>query len=483
MATASIDALLSYMDIEDGRTLKEKMERSGKPVYMTEYQLQRKVVRSGMMEKMLNSARKSTAGSSRAKRSPRLRSNSVMGLPEGIQGNEEALEHLFDSYSGVRGAVEAGEEVSTLSLNRFQKLVRDAQILDNHVTQALVELVFLKVLRSNKSRINAGMSPRENEVLLIRVPVDIFFLFLLPELASLKFGTAANALPLLVSKHLLPLSEKVREGADLSTSFDTPEELLDHRVWKRIGEVDYQLRQIFHHYATLDFPDGGKSSHASVDLANRTLSHKEFAIFASNFDVSGTLLSKRQLHNIFIAANQGAFSDEMFDRLSFPEFLESLGRIALLAFPFGAHDLPATLIEGDNSVPALDPSDSSKVRFVNSNTKAKEAAWRIWNMNRNMEPKAAEKRALIKAVTTGRTPSPFLASGEIDRPRPLFIAAPTGCSHLAQRLLRRLNDLYPSQTVRCVNFTTRGPFEGETDGIHYHFITRKALERAQVRVC
>lgn len=64
--------------------------------------------------------------------------------------------------------------------------------------------------------------------------------------------------------------------------------------------------------------------------------------------------------------------------------------------------------------------------------------------------------------------------GNIERGLLFILSAPAGTGKTT--LIHRLTSEFPC-IVQSVSYTTREPREGETSGIHYHFITREEFEK------
>ncbi|KAK4197658.1 putative guanylate kinase [Triangularia verruculosa] len=58
--------------------------------------------------------------------------------------------------------------------------------------------------------------------------------------------------------------------------------------------------------------------------------------------------------------------------------------------------------------------------------------------------------------------------------RPIVISGPSGVGK--GTLYGRLFQNHPDTFTLSVSHTTRGPRPGETDGVHYHFVTKEAFE-------
>ena len=60
--------------------------------------------------------------------------------------------------------------------------------------------------------------------------------------------------------------------------------------------------------------------------------------------------------------------------------------------------------------------------------------------------------------------------------RPLVLCGPSGSGKAT--IMKRLTDEFPTSFGFSVSHTTRGPRPGESEGVHYHYVSREAMAEA-----
>lgn len=107
--------------------------------------------------------------------------------------------------------------------------------------------------------------------------------------------------------------------------------MAEPRLWNMLAEHELAFNAIFDFYAHM-FPEGGEDE---TDRGERTkldqvVSFPEFHQFALDFHLFPQCLSKPALVRLFVNSNAGTAADDAAAQMSFPEFLQTLMRIALV---------------------------------------------------------------------------------------------------------------------------------------------------------
>jgi hypothetical protein len=93
------------------------------------------------------------------------------------------------------------------------------------------------------------------------------------------------------------------------------------------------LQNLFYIYSRRDAAAGLNAVTGDITHMNLSMSLNEYLRFLRNFDIIPMLCAVGDASRAFILANATLVSDEHYDELNYAEFVESLGRIALMSFP------------------------------------------------------------------------------------------------------------------------------------------------------
>ena len=224
---------------------------------------------------------------------------------------EVVLDDVFQSYADP-----AYQEIQGSGFARF---IQDLRILDNKFRFGDIAVVFATYEQSLSVRDNR-MNPVEWRKAIHEVAMRKF-----PQCA-----TQAEAFDLLFEKHIEPYAKRnARTNAGLDP---LKEQLDDPALWAVFDRHEGAFKQIFLHYCTLG---GSKKAMArswhNAEKFNASMDLEEWVCLLMNIGVVPGLLSKLQCIDAFVRANTGDVADDDESEMSFPEFIEAVGRIALMS--------------------------------------------------------------------------------------------------------------------------------------------------------
>lgn len=273
---------------------------------------------------------------------------------------DEKLRHIFEYYCsfGDRG------NVLFLSSSKFFKFVREAEVLrDGKLTAADVDIVFNKIAAetaADRAHGDVGGAGTNKVHKGARLEYGEFTAAL-SMLAQRKFGTSApSALKQLLTAHVVPMYERLRRNAtfvhDIVKSTreqDTAEfadKFLQPDVLAFFNDNRVALEHLFTRYAMMDAPRHVASQGwAEVREAHTQMSLKMYLRWSQDFRFMPELLSRPELIQVFKEANQGSMSDGDPTALSYPEFIEVLGLMAMHLYR-DDEDCPTTLSKIQNLI-------------------------------------------------------------------------------------------------------------------------------------
>jgi hypothetical protein len=305
---------------------------------------------STIYKKML--AEKNAVAKRQAERSRRLARMRRGTLDIDIEELEASLRVIFRAYAKYRvfkervrfrrapvfGTVPEEEngvyEIDTLG---WQRLVRDAGLLDNSLTANDLDEVFTAVdaglIRMNHA--NADVRKRRAAQAAaygdLRLDFDEFCA-VLKHSACLRYPEAKDedvAYVALLKNYILPNASRAEivpiPGLD---------ELLSRAAMNEIRARDAMLKRIYAHYATLELYSATtqKITWRVVERLNATLNEDEFLMWLINFEVVPHLMSKAEAMRVFCDVEEANDADEEVGEMLYPAFCELIGQLAITAF-------------------------------------------------------------------------------------------------------------------------------------------------------
>lgn len=238
------------------------------------------------------------------------------------------LETLFTDY-----CFQNNRRGRFMTLGSLLRLLRDAQLLDNQLTT--------EDLLARVRDLGLGTSVPPGQV--VKIPTVSALRSVLTALAHHFFpGHPEEALLEMLSAYVRPFCTQYVAGS-------VTDELMQEDVSALFTQHEAVLRHIFAHYATLLCSSFAYSNWDTVRRMNLVMSKDEFLLFLRNFNVP---ISKNEAVRIVRESNHDAEfpGTEPTDLLSYPHFVEALGRLAVA---LAAH-LPRVLSDPAASVSALD---------------------------------------------------------------------------------------------------------------------------------
>ena len=305
---------------------------------------------STIYKKML--AEKNAVAKRQAERSRRLARMRRGTLDIDIEELEASLRVIFRAYAKYRvfkervrfrrapvfGTVPEEEngvyEIDTLG---WQRLVRDAGLLDNSLTANDLDEVFTAVdaglIRMNHA--NADVRKRRAAQAAaygdLRLDFDEFCA-VLKHSACLRYPEAKDedvAYVALLKNYILPNASRAEivpiPGLD---------ELLSRAAMNEIRARDAMLKRIYAHYATLELYSATtqKITWRVGERLNATLNEDEFLMWLINFEVVPHLMSKTEAMRVFCDVEEANDADEEVGEMLYPAFCELIGQLAITAF-------------------------------------------------------------------------------------------------------------------------------------------------------
>lgn len=238
----------------------------------------------------------------------------------------------------VFGAVPDDENgVHEITTVGWQRLVRDAGILDNAVTATDMDALFTAV---DAGRVGARMENKNwrdrreatgARFLDLRLDFDEFRVAL-RRAATVRYPEAkdeSRAYAALLRNHVLARCARTRIAHDRDL-----DELLSRESMNEVTSRDVALRRVYGHYATLHMFSATtqKINWRTVVRLNATLNEDEFLMFLVNFEVVPHLMSKSEAMTVFRETEEANDADGRAGEMLYPAFVELVGRLAVQAF-------------------------------------------------------------------------------------------------------------------------------------------------------
>ena len=244
------------------------------------------------------------------------------------QGLRRQLRKVFAVYCNLRSAF--GEQMGP---SGFHKLCRDCKLLDSGFGYAEADII---LTHQDAGAPGAGATRKSDR----RLNFDEF-LSALREVGAVKFPAASqgtmkdaeadskmSAVGQVVHDHILKYGFADNRHPDIVKGLSTSEVFAEFKLHRNT------LKGVFTHYAALDTISEAMREGAtweSISRTNRTINLDEFLMFALNFDIVPHLLPKFAMVGVFRASNSGLSADDHEEEMTYDEFVEALGRAALLA--------------------------------------------------------------------------------------------------------------------------------------------------------
>eukprot|EP00899_Mesostigma_viride_P005267 jgi/Mesvir1/14741/Mv05385-RA.3 len=321
-AVNKVTAVLKYMELDDKNAVITKLQKSTKVANSASSMIARgndvPTDRNDLFARTRQRVAPSTPPPELNEEGPRdiERLAQVAYLTGGVDlklnpdEEEQVNRKVFAAYctQGAQGG-------PRLLISRYHKLLRDAQMLDNAFTYSHADKLLPKPpLAASGATTLPGVGFDEFKVVM-------------DEASTFKFPKQHPrvARRSLIRQFLLPLL-----GAPKKADADE-DELYSAEVVAAFAQHEAALQTIFTHYATFDMLNAGKITWKAVEASNRSLNIHGLTYFTINFLFMPDLLSKPDVEALFASANVDGVADRYNEELSFPTFLEVLGRLSLLA--------------------------------------------------------------------------------------------------------------------------------------------------------
>eukprot|EP01028_Stygiella_incarcerata_P009383 TRINITY_DN4430_c0_g1_i1.p1 TRINITY_DN4430_c0_g1~~TRINITY_DN4430_c0_g1_i1.p1 ORF type:complete len:944 (-),score=283.55 TRINITY_DN4430_c0_g1_i1:235-3066(-) len=229
-------------------------------------------------------------------------------LDEILEEYEDQLKSVFQFYATV--GVISTSDIHSVGVRQFFQLVRDSKILTSKFSLAHVELLFVEVTKSGEKQARMNYEGFKQA------------LKLLASRLSSKTEPSETLRSLIMEKILVFARRRAK-------SDPMDEALTDIEVVNVIREYRQSFLNIFNYYANRDQKD---ASFDDAKVQDETIEFSELMLFAQDFELVPSLLTKRELVEAFRSANEGVSSDDDDQVLTFSEFEEVIVRIAVAAF-------------------------------------------------------------------------------------------------------------------------------------------------------
>ena len=321
-----VETFMRFMEVESAKSVQKILRRIGK---------QHGDVRSSLGSELVAGANLVRGGNTLAFM-PGLTDAKLasMGRKEGTPLISEQRKSLLVPVASTAGRKPAREVVlddvfqnyadpayQEMQGSGFARFIQDIRILDNTFRFGDISVVFATYEQS--------LSVRDNRM----NPVE--WRKAIHDVAMRKFpgaGSDAKAFDLLYEKHIEPYAKRNARGNQEADPLKA--QLDDPKLWEVFDRHEGAFQQIFLHYCSLGGSKHEKTiakSWKNAEKYNASMDLEEWVCLLMNIGVVPGLLSKLQCIEAFVRANTGDVADDDTDEMSFPEFIEAVGRIALMS--------------------------------------------------------------------------------------------------------------------------------------------------------
>mmetsp|Transcript_29377 Transcript_29377/g.56395 ORF Transcript_29377/g.56395 Transcript_29377/m.56395 type:complete len:584 (+) Transcript_29377:322-2073(+) len=289
-----VEAFLKYLELDNIPAVRLKMGKSGKSV---DYSAPiRNVGRGGPT---LNDRNRDSTPISHSTKGVRKHTHEAL---------DQKLKQVFCSY--CTGKSSKGD---LMGITGLVKVLRECRILDNRFDMNDAGVVFYRILAGSDGGASAGKMNFDQ------------FKEALNSIGEYKFPQEKVEVA-----RLKMVGDVIKFGNQLDADDAVFDALCSEQVLEVFKHHDKQLKTVFAHYATLDLVSADVSSWKAVKQANRSMDINESMMCMLNFEIVPHLVTKREAMDLFRIVNMGPAADDNPDDLCFPEFLEYIGRLAML---------------------------------------------------------------------------------------------------------------------------------------------------------
>eukprot|EP00744_Colponema_vietnamica_P002318 GILI01003664.1.p2 GENE.GILI01003664.1~~GILI01003664.1.p2 ORF type:complete len:459 (-),score=154.54 GILI01003664.1:160-1536(-) len=234
---------------------------------------------------------------------------------------EEELRSIFSFYCSYGDAL----NTEMMSAAKWYKLMRECKLIGDNLSYADVDIIFKEVLVGTQAevRINYDQFRRALGMLSVKLYPD---------------EAPVAAFQKLFLTHIIPYASRAPPDT-------VADQLIDPDVLLVFDKYRKPLRQIFAFYAGFRVevrsspkkdPMGERMASDDVRRANNSISFKQLIQFAKTFRLFPDMLNKAEMSRCFTASS---LVNSASDELTYPEWLECLGRMAIVALSKHPYDI------------------------------------------------------------------------------------------------------------------------------------------------